>query len=64
MPEPQPQPEPEGVYTVVRGDNLSKIAYIQYGDSSMWRVIYEANRDLISNPNQIWPGQVLVIPAA
>ena len=30
----------------------------------MWRVIYEANRDLISNPNQIWPGQVLVIPAA
>lgn len=63
-PEPQPQPEPEGVYTVVRGDNLSKIAYIQYGDSSMWRVIYEANRDLISNPNQIWPGQVLVIPAA
>ena len=63
-PEPQPQPEPEGVYTVVRGDNLSKIAHIQYGDSSMWRVIYEANRDLISNPNQIWPGQVLVIPAA
>ncbi len=49
---------------MVRGDNLSKIAYIQYGDSSMWRVIYEANRDLISNPNQIWPGQVLVIPAA
>ena len=63
-PEPEPEPQPEGTYTVVPGDNLSKIASNHYGDSSKWRVIYEANRDLISNPNQIWPGQVLVIPAA
>ncbi len=63
-PEPEPEPQPEGTYTVVPGDNLSKIARNHYGDSSKWRVIYEANRDLISNPNQIWPGQVLVIPAA
>ena len=68
-PEPQPEPEPtpepaEGTYTVVRGDNLSKIAHNQYGDSSKWRVIYEANKNIISNPNQIWPGQTLVIPAA
>ena len=64
QPEPQPEPAPEGTYTVAPGDNLSKIAHEQYGDSSKWRVIYEANKGLISNPNQIWPGQILVIPAA
>ena len=63
-PEPTPEPQPEGTYTVVRGDCLSKIAKTQYGDSSKWTVIYEANKDLIKNPNQIWPGQTLVIPAA
>ncbi|MCI8761283.1 MAG: LysM peptidoglycan-binding domain-containing protein, partial [Oscillospiraceae bacterium] len=63
-PEPQPEPQPEGTYTVVRGDNLSKIAKAQYGDSSKWTVIYEANKNIIKNPNQIWPGQTLVLPAA
>lgn len=63
-PNPQPDPKPEGAYTVAPGDNLSKIAKNQYGDSSKWRVIYEANKDIISNPNQIWPGQTLVLPAA
>lgn len=63
-PNPQPDPKPEGAYTVVPGDNLSKIAKNQYGDSSKWRVIYEANKNIISNPNQIWPGQTLVLPAA
>ncbi len=63
-PEPQPEPQPEGAYTVVRGDNLSKIAKAQYGDSSKWTVIYEANKNIIKNPNQIWPGQTLVLPAA
>ncbi len=63
-PTPEPEPQPEGTYTVVRGDNLSKIAKSQYGDSSKWRVIYEANKGVIKNPNMIWPGQTLVIPAA
>ena len=63
-PEPQPEPQPEGTYTVVSGDNLSRIAKSQYGDSSKWTVIYEANKGIIKNPNQIWPGQTLVIPAA
>ncbi|MBD5133721.1 MAG: LysM peptidoglycan-binding domain-containing protein [Clostridiales bacterium] len=70
--EPAPEPEPvepapaqsEGTYTVVRGDNLSKIAKAQYGDSSKWRVIYEANKGTIKDPNKIWVGQILVIPAA
>ena len=29
-----------------------------------WRVIYEANKGIIKNPNLIWPGQVFVMPAA
>lgn len=49
-------------YTVNSGDNLSAIAQQMYGDASQWRRIFEANRDKISNPDLIHPGQELVIP--
>ena len=49
-------------YTVAAGDSLSKIAKQQYGNASHWRKIFEANRDQISNPDLIRPGQVLKIP--
>ncbi len=51
-------------YTVIEGDFLGKIAGygIVYGDRGMWPQLYEANRDKISNPNLIFPGQVLTIP--
>lgn len=49
-------------YTVVSGDSLSKIAKREYGDAQKWRAIFEANRDQISNPDLIHPGQVLKIP--
>jgi nucleoid-associated protein YgaU len=51
-------------YTVVQGDNLSKIAKHQYGDAKKWRTIYEANRDLIKDPDLIYPGQSFRIPEA
>ena len=51
-------------YTVVAGDSLSKIAKREYGDAQKWTVIYDANRDKISNPDLIHPGQVLTIPSA
>jgi nucleoid-associated protein YgaU len=51
-------------YTVVPGDSLSKIAKREYGDAQQWRRIYEANRDLIQNPDLIYPGQVFRIPEA
>lgn len=51
-------------YTVVQGDSLSKIAKHQYGDANKWRTIYEANRDLIKNPDLIYPGQSFKIPEA
>lgn len=51
-------------YTVAKGDTLSKIAKKFYGKSSQWRMIFEANRDQISNPDLIQIGQVLKIPPA
>jgi nucleoid-associated protein YgaU len=51
-------------YTVVAGDSLSKIAKRYYGDANQWRRIHEANRDQITNPDLIHPGQRLKIPGA
>lgn len=48
-------------YTVEHGDSLSKIGE-KYGLS--WQQIFEANKDTISNPDVIHPGQVLNIPSA
>lgn len=51
-------------YVVAKGDSLSKIAKQHYGDANQWRRIYDANRDQISNPDLIHPGQSLKIPGA
>ncbi|HEX6834269.1 MAG TPA: LysM peptidoglycan-binding domain-containing protein [Rudaea sp.] len=50
-------------YTVVAGDNLSKIAKKFLGNANRWHEIFDANRDQISNPDLIRVGQVLKIPA-
>ncbi len=52
----------DGSYTVASGDSLSKIAKREYGDMNQWRRIYEANKDQISDPDLIHPGQKLRIP--
>jgi nucleoid-associated protein YgaU len=63
-------PQPTGTtgsgktYVVVKGDSLSKIAKREYGDANKWRTIYEANNDLIKDPDLIYPGQELKIPEA
>ena len=49
-------------YEVVSGDSLSKIAKREYGNASEWNRIYEANRDILKDPNKIFPGQKLKIP--
>ena len=51
-------------YTVASGDSLSKIAKKFYGSANAWKQIFDANRDKISNPDMIHPGQVLSIPPA
>jgi len=57
-----PAADPQ-TYTVVAGDNLSKIAKRVYGSANDWHRIFDANRDQISNPDLIKPGQVLKIPS-
>ena len=57
-----PAPVAPRTYTVVAGDNLSKIAKRFYGDANQWKRIFEANRDIIKNPDLIHPGQTLKIP--
>ena len=49
-------------YTVKAGDTLSKIAKDHLGNANAYVKIYEANRDQLSNPDLIKPGQVLKIP--
>jgi len=67
IPEPTPEPEPipppeERTYTVQPGDTLSSITKQVYGQSQLWRIIFEANRNILSDPGLIRPGQELKIP--
>ncbi len=49
-------------YTVQKGDSLSKIAKQHLGDASAWKTIFEANRDVLDDPDKIFPGQTLKLP--
>ncbi|WP_370869857.1 YidB family protein [Methylobacter sp.] len=49
-------------YTVSSGDTLSKIAKQFYSDANQWPRIFDANRDILNNPDRISPGQHLRIP--
>lgn len=56
-------PEPEArMYTVKSGDTLSKIAKEFYGSANKYMVIFDANKPMLTDPNKIYPGQVLRIP--
>lgn len=50
-------------YTVKAGDTLSAIAKQHLGDANQYMKIYEVNRDQLSDPDKIKPGQVLKIPS-
>ena len=50
-------------YTVKAGDTLSAIAKQHLGDANAYTKIFEANRDQLSDPDKIKPGQVLKIPS-
>ena len=65
-PEPVAEPEPEApaqtTYVVQPGDTLSHIALKYYGKANEYMKIFEANREILDNPDVIKPGQELVIP--
>jgi nucleoid-associated protein YgaU len=66
QPSPQAQapqaPAKETTYTVKAGDTLSKIAKEHLGNANAYMDIFNANRDQLSDPDKIRPGQVLKIP--
>jgi nucleoid-associated protein YgaU len=55
------EPEAE-FYTVQKGDNLSKISKMHYGDPNKYMAIFEANKPMLKHPDKIYPGQMLRIP--
>lgn len=56
-------PKPESTfYEVKSGDSLSKIAKSHYGDPMKYPLIFEANKPMLTDPDKIYPGQVLRIP--
>ena len=64
-PSPAPaQPEAARTHTVQAGDTLSGIAKKYLGNANDYMEIFNANRDQLSDPDKIKPGQVLKIPQA
>jgi nucleoid-associated protein YgaU len=59
---PQPQAARPKTYEVQSGDTLSSIAKAQFGDANAYQKIFEANRPMLKDPDEIYPGQVLIIP--
>lgn len=60
---PAAQPQSQ-FYTVQSGDTLSKVAKQFYQDANKYPAIFEANRPMLKDPDEIYPGQVLRIPPA
>ncbi len=58
------QPEGTVTYTVQAGDCLWNVAARELGSGTRWSEIFELNRDVISDPNRIYVGQELILPAA
>ncbi len=51
-------------YEIQSGDTLSKIAKREYGDAMQYMKIFEANREVIEDPDKIYVGQKIRIPKA
>ena len=62
-PNAKPQAAQGSTYTVQAGDTLSKIAKEQFGNANDYMKIFNANKDQLTDPDKIKPGQVLKIPA-
>ena len=61
MQAPEPEPAVE-YYTIVKGDTLSKIARHYYGNAMDYPKLFEAKREVIKDPDLIYPGQKIRIP--
>jgi hypothetical protein len=63
IPQPTPAKATMKTYAVKAGDTLSEIAKRELGSANRYTEIFNANRDQLTDPNKIRPGQVLKIPA-
>ncbi|GAA2642438.1 LysM peptidoglycan-binding domain-containing protein [Paractinoplanes durhamensis] len=63
LPPKQPVGSIPRLYTVQRGDTLSGIAAARLGAAARWPEIFALNRAILTNPDRIIPGQVLILPA-
>jgi len=61
-PKEEKEEEKSQFYEIKSGDNLSKIAKQFYGDANKYPLIFEANREVIKDPDKIYPGQMIRIP--
>lgn len=62
---PEPPPEKKEkfeIYEIVSGDTLGGIAKKFYGKAALYTRIHEANKEMIPDPNKIYPGQKIQIP--
>lgn len=57
-----PEEQPEEYYVIQKGDTLSHIAKRYYGNANKWPKLFEANREVIQDPDKIFPGQKIRIP--
>ncbi len=57
--------DPSGPMRIViqPGNNLWRISRQVYGKGRMYTIIFEANKDLVKDPNKVYPGQILTAPA-
>ena len=61
-PKPAPAQPAVQTYVVQSRDTLSSIASKLYNDPGKWKVIFDANRNTLSSPQSVRPGQTLIIP--
>ncbi len=60
--EETPAAPKEEYYVIKKGDTLSHIAQRYYGKASRWKDLFEANREVILDPDKIFPGQKIRVP--
>lgn len=58
----QPQARQPKVHEVQTGETLSSIAKTHFGDANAYQKIFAANQPMLKDPDEIYPGQVLIIP--
>ena len=61
-PEQTEKIKPQRFHIVTKNQTLSEISYKYYGSASKWPKIFEANRNILSDPDKLQPGMKLIIP--